>query len=153
LLFRLTEEIMKQSEIDKLVDDIQVFLNRVSEQGGITEESFGSCATTNSETGIFIPAGSKKKMNRFLKVSRYACYLVEALTIGLLTTVIVWPLGSLPQTAMFIVGALLFGIFIITMLFGMQARVRLLLKIEANTQRIAASKARIAESLEKLQFE
>ena len=144
---------MKQSEIDKLVDDIQVFLNRVAEQGGITEESFASSTITSVEPGIFIPAGSKKKMNRFLKVSRYACYLVEVLTIGLLTSVIVWPFGGLPQTAMFIVGALLFGIFTITMLFGMQTRVRLLLKIEANTQRIAASKARIAEALEKLQIE
>ena len=144
---------MKQSEIDKLVDDIQVFLNRVSEQGGITEESFASCTTTCAEPGIFIPTGSKKKMDRFLEISRYACYSVEAFTIGLLTSVIVWPFGSLPQTAMFVVGALLFGIFTITMLFGMQARVRLLLKIEANTQRIAASKARIAEALEKLQIE
>ena len=144
---------MKQPEIDKLVDDIQVFLNRVSEQGGITEESFAPSTITGAEAGIFIPAGSKKKMDRFLKVSRYACYLLEALTIGLLTAVIVWPIGSLPQTAMFIVGALLFGIFTITMLFGMQARVHLLLKIEANTQRIAASKARIAESLEKLHLE
>jgi hypothetical protein len=144
---------MKQSEIDKLVDDIQVFLNRIGEQGGMPEASYACSPTAHAAAGIFIPSGSKKKMERFLKYSRYACYSVEALTIGLVTTVIVWPFASLSQTAMFVVGALLFGLFTVTTLLGTQARVQLLLKIEANTQRIAASKARIAEALERLEFE
>ena len=144
---------MKQSEIDKLVDDIQVFLNRVSEQGGMAEASYACLPTANAEPGIFIPSGSKKKMERFLKYSRYVCYVVEALTIGLVTSVIVWPFASLAQTAMVVAGTLLFGLFTVTMLLGTQARIRLLLKIETNTQRIAANKARIADVLEKMQFE
>jgi hypothetical protein len=147
------EEIMRQSEIDKLVDDIQVFLNRVAEEGGTIEESLVSSTPHHAESGIFIPAESKKKMDRFLRFSSYACYAVEALSVVLLTALIVWPVGGLLQTAMLVVGTLFFGIFAVTMIFGMQARVRLLLKIEENTQRIATSKARIANALEQMQFE
>lgn len=140
---------MKQSEIDKLVDDIQMYLNRVREHGDMAEGDH----RTNAETGIFIPSESKKRMERYLTYSRYACYAVEALTIALVTSVIMWPFSSLAQTAMFVVGTLLFGLFTVTMLLGTQARIRLLLRIETNTRRIAAGKARIADALEKMQFE
>ena len=140
---------MKQPEIDKLVGDIQDYLNEAASQGGFDEESYIS-AHQGAGSGIFIPADSKKKMDRFLNYSRYACYLAEALTIALLTAVVVSPFESWPRTAMFVVGALLFGVFAVTLLLGMQARIRLLLRIEENTQRIAHSKARIAQTLSRL---
>lgn len=143
---------MKQSEIDKLIGDIQGYLNQAAAQGGFDEASY-IAAHQDTEGGIFIPAGSRKKMDRFLEYSRYACYLAEALTIALLTAVVVSPFDSWSRTAMVVVGALLFGVFAVTLLLGMQARIRLLLRIEANTQRIAQSKARIAETLDKLRIE
>ncbi len=143
---------MKQPEIDKLVGDIQDFLNKAAAQGGFDEASYIS-AHEGAGTGIFIPAGSRRKMDRFLDYSRYACYLAEALTIALLTAVVVSPFDSWPRTAMFVVGALLFGVFAVTLLLGMQARIRLLLRIEENTQRIAQSKAHIAQTLDKLRVD
>ena len=140
---------MKQPEIDKLVGDIQDYLNEAAAHGGFDEASY-IAAHEDKGTGIFIPADSKKKMDRFLNYSRYACYLAEALTITLLTAVVVSPFESWPRTAMFVVGALLFGVFAVTLLLGMQARIKLLLRIEENTQRIAQSKARIAQTLTKL---
>ena len=143
---------MKQPEIDKLVDDIQGYLHEVAEKGApaATECVFPQ---TEAEAGIFIPAESRKRMRRFLKLSRYACYSVEALTIGLLTTVMLAPFESWTRTIMFIAGVLVFAIFAVTSLMGLQARLRLLLTIESNTQRIAVSKARIARALGKLRVE
>jgi len=143
---------MKQPEIDKLVDDIQEYLHEVAEKGA---PAATQCAfpQTEAEAGIFIPAESRKRMRRFLKLSRYACYSVEALTIGLLTTVMLAPFESWTRTIMFITGVLVFAIFTVTSLMGLQARLRLLLTIESNTQRIAVSKARIARALHRIRPE
>jgi uncharacterized membrane protein YccC len=92
-------------------------------------------------------------MKQFLKYSRFASYAVEVLTIALLTAAMLSPFQSWQRTAMFLMGVLLFGIFTITVLIGLQARIRLLLQIELNTYRIAISKRRIAEVLEKFQTE
>jgi len=143
---------MKQFEIDELVDDIQDYLNHVGDQGD-EEGVINDAPDNHSLAGLFIPAGSRKRMERFLKYSKYGCYSVEAFAIGLLTTVILAPFESWPRTAMFVMGTLLFSIFTVTALLGMQARIRLLLQIEANTQRIAVSKARIAAALEKFRLE
>ena len=92
-------------------------------------------------------------MERFLKISRYACYSAEALTIVLLTTIIIAPFENWSSTLLFIAGTLLFGIFTVSALLGMQARIRLLLRIESNTERIASSKTRIATALEGLHLD
>ena len=142
---------MEQYEIDKLVDEIQGYLNR----GGKGEDYVGAPEGTRRDdvqAGLFIQSRSRKKMHRFLMFFKYAHYGVEALTIGLLTTVMLSPFDSWPRTAMFVIGALLFGIFTITVLLGMQTRIRLLLQIEANTQSIALTKTRIAETLEKFRL-
>lgn len=143
---------MKQFEIDKLVDDIQDYLNSV-EKPGVGANGVDKISQTGREAGLFISIKSREKMKRFLKFSKYACHAVEALTIGLLTTVILGPFGGWPQMVTLVIGTLLLSIFAVTVLLGMQARIRLLLQIESNTQRIAASKARIAEALEKLRLE
>jgi len=142
---------MEQYEIDKLVDEIQGYLNLV----GKGEDYVGAPEGTRRDdvqAGLFIQSRSRKKMHRFLMFSKYAHYGVEALTIGLLTTVMLSPFDSWPRTAMFVTGTLLFGIFTITVLLGMQTRIRLLLQIEANTQNIALTKTRIAETLEKFRL-
>ena len=142
---------MEQYEIDKLVDEIQGYLNHV----GKGEDYVGAPEGTRRDdvqAGLFIQSRSRKKMHRFLMFSKYAHYGVEALTIGLLTTVMLSPFDSWPRTAMFVIGVLLFGIFTITVLLGMQTRIRLLLQIEANTQNIALTKTRIAETLEKFRL-
>ena len=146
---------MEKSEIDKLVSDIQEYLNRVDKQKqineipGLNESQEDSVA----DAGLFIPSESRLRMKRFLKYSRYASYAVEALTIALLTSAVLSPFHTWQQTTMFLMGVLLFSIFTITVLIGLQARIRLLLQIELNTYRIAISKRRIAEVLEKLQTE
>jgi hypothetical protein len=143
---------MKQFEIDKLVDDIQGYLNQVEAQGGNVNAVEEPPAELSDE-GLFIPTKSRKKMNRFLRFSKYACFTVEALTIGLLTTAMLAPFGSWSRTIMFVTGSLLLSIFAITVLLGMQTRIRLLMQIESNTQRIAVSKARIAEALARIRPE
>ena len=143
---------MKQFEVDKLVEDIQEYLTQVAENGDASESTYNS-PIESAEAGIFIAADSKNRMTRYLKISRYACYLIEALTIGLLTTVMIAPFESWSRTIMFVSGALLLGLFMVSALYGMQARIKLLLSIESNTQRIALSKARIAESLQKLRLD
>ena len=143
---------MKQSEVDRLVEDIQQYLSQTADNG----DAFPNCCPPpeeSAEAGIFIAADSNKRMNRFLKISRYACYSIEALTIGLLTTTVIAPFESWSRTIMFVLGVLLSGLFAVSALYGMQARIKLLLNIESNTQRIALSKARIAASLEKLRLE
>jgi len=144
---------MKQFEIDKLVDDIQGFLNQVEAQSDTAKTVEEPPAEEVREEGLFIPMKSRKKMNRFLRYSKYACFTVEALTIGLLTTATLAPFASWSRTIMFVIGSLLLSIFAITVLLGMQARIRLLMQIESNTQRIAVSKSRIAEALARIRPE
>ncbi len=143
---------MKQFEIDKLVDEIQDYLNSV-ETDEEDATAVGAMPDNHEKAGLFIPEGSKKKMGRFLKTAKYAGYAIETLAIGLLTTVIMAPFGSWPRTVMFVIGTLLVSIFAVAVLHAMQARIRLLLQIEANTQRIAVSKVRIAMALEKFRLE
>jgi CHASE3 domain sensor protein len=145
------EDLMERDEIDKLVSDIQDYLNDVERQAGGTVRRL----TENQETahnGAFIPAKSRGRMNRFLKYSRFASYAVEVLTIGLFTAGVMFPFISWSVTVMFLMGVLLFGIFAITVLFGLQTRVRLLLRIESNTRRVALSKERIADALENIRI-
>jgi len=59
---------MNQFEIDKLVDDIQGFLSQVEAQGDTAK----AVEEPPAEEGLFIPMKSRKKMNRFLRYSKYA---------------------------------------------------------------------------------
>lgn len=151
---------MNQYEIDKLVGDIQDYLNSVNnsvdvdEKNEIRDSAFSDNGELKSDqAGLFIPEKSRKNLMRFMKYSRFASYVVEAMAIGLITTGVIYPFPSLPRTLMFLAGVLLFSIFTITMLLGLQARIRLLLQIETNTREIAQNKARIAEALERIHIE
>ena len=145
---------MEKFEIDKLVGEIQDYLNRVEKQKHLNEiPGLTEPEEDSTDGGLFIPTESRLRMKQFLKYSRIASYAVEVLTIALLTAAVLSPFQSWQRTAMFLVGVLLFGIFTITVLIGLQARIRLLLQIELNTYRIAISKRRIAEVLEKFQTE
>ncbi|UCD56363.1 MAG: hypothetical protein JSV16_11065 [Candidatus Hydrogenedentota bacterium] len=145
---------MDQHDIDRLVSDIQEYLNQVEEhRQGDEVESQEEGNKNDLESGFFIPDSSRTRMECFLKYSRFVSYAVEVLTIALFTAGVLAPFRSWPRTLMFLLGVLLFGIFTITVLLSLQTRIRLLLQIEANTRRIALSKARIAEALEKIRIE
>jgi len=144
---------MEQNEIDKLVGDIQNYLTDVGEQTPFDETDRARQAPEMARAGLFISAGGRTGMDRFLKYSRLASYAVELLTIGLFTTGVISPFPSWPMTLMFLMGVLLFGIFSITVLISLQARIRLLLRIEESTKRVARSKERIATALEKIRID
>lgn len=138
---------MEQQEIDKLVADIQNYLSQAPDQL-LPQQTDEEGPETKS--GIFIPPFARRRMERFLKYSKVASYAVEILTITLFTVAVVSPLRSWQATLMFLTGALVFGIFTVTVLFGLRARIRLLMRIEANTRSIAESKLRIARALENI---
>ena len=146
---------MEQYEIERLVNDIQEYLNHADENGENESMEEGGELHYNEEeaAGIFIGTGSRTKMERFLKFFQFALYTVEVLTISLFTAVMMFPFRSWPQTIMFLIGVLLFGIFTISLLLGLQTRIRLLFSIESNTRQIADSKTRIAEALENIRLE
>lgn len=145
---------MEQYEIDKLMNDIQDYLNRNSgnhqddcvEDGELTGE-------LDDEEESFISDESRLRMERHLKYLQIAIYSTEALTISLFTAVMLFPFDNWLKTIMFLAGVLLFGIFSISVLLGLQARIRLLFQIEINTRQIALNKSRIAEVLEKILIE
>jgi hypothetical protein len=143
---------MDQQEVDKLVSDIQEYLRSVAIDG--PDRAAGSLEQSGeAEAGLFMTSGSRKKMRRFMKLSRAASVAVEILTIALFVTGLLVPFSSWSRTAMFLMGTLLFGIFTMSLLFGLQARIRLLCRIEANTREIALNKARIANFLENIRIE
>ncbi len=155
---------MEQHEIDKLIGDVEDYLRQVGRTDsatsstpveGANEGLFNSVAGEQAATdaGLFITADSRKKMARFLKYSRFASHAVEALTIGLFTTGMLAPFSNWPRTLMFLLSVLFFGIFAITVLLSLHARIELLLQIESNTRRIAVSKARIADTLDRIKLE
>lgn len=145
---------MDQQEIDRLINDIQDYLNRLGKRQQVHDnESAKKGEPDELEAGFFIPAGSRARMERFSKYSRFASYAVEALTIGLFTAGMLAPFSTWPRTLMFLMGVLIFGIFTITVLLSLQARIQLLLRIESNTRNIALNKARIAETLGKIRIE
>ncbi len=144
---------MDQQEMDKLVEEIQNFLNK-NDKGTASDAPHATeVAEAKTADGSFIAPQSRQKLPLILKVNRLSSYVLEVLTIALVTTGVVHPFPSWPQTLMFLLGVLLFGIFSIVSLLGHQARIRLLLRIEENTRSIAASKARIAKALEQIQVE
>ena len=145
---------MEQHEIEKLMTDIQEYLNRVEKQ----QEAEGLEEATETEqeeleAGSFTSAGSKAKMKRFLKLSRIAAYAVEILTMAIFTTGVLIPFPSRAGTLMFLLAVLLFGVFTVTVLHGLRTRIHLLIRIESNTRRIAFTKARIAEALGQIRME
>ncbi|MBI5116395.1 hypothetical protein HZA56_07970 [Candidatus Poribacteria bacterium] len=154
---------MEQREIDKLISDIEDYLKQVGRSGAssavpaedaakaVLDSAGGEQATINA--GLFISPDERKKMGRFLKFSRFASHTVEVLTIGLITTGVLAPFPGWPRTLMFLLGVLLFGIFTITVLLSLHARIELLLQIETNTRTIAIHKARIAATLDKIKLE
>ena len=143
---------MDQQEIDRLINDIQDYLNQVGKRPPVGKEN-GQAEQAELEAGLFIAPASRAKMDHVLKYSRFGSYAIEALTIALFTAGVLSPFQTWPATLMFLIGVLLFGIFAITVLLSLQARIELLLGIEGNTHQIASSKARIADALEKLQME
>jgi len=145
---------MEQFEIDRLVHEIQDYLIQSDQKQEVDDaEMHENSEQEDEEAGIFIETGSRSKMERFLKYLQCALYAVEVLTISLFTAVMLAPFESWPHTVMFLMGVLLFGIFTISLLLGLQARIRLLFKIESNTRQIAISKTRIAKALEKIGIE
>jgi hypothetical protein len=154
---------MEQREIDKLISDIEDYLKQVGKSAAsavapaedaakaILDSAEGEQAAINA--GLFITPDSRKKMGRFLKFSRFASHAVEILTIGLITTAVLAPFPSWPRTLMFLLGVLLFGIFTVTVLLSLHARIELLLQVESNTRTIAIHKARIAAALDKIKLE
>jgi hypothetical protein len=144
---------MEQYEIERLINDIQDYLNRPEQEEVDVAELDDSSRHDDEGAGIFIENSSRKRMKRFLKLFQYAFYAVEILTISLFTAVMMFPFPKWPHTMMFLIGVLLFGIFTISLLLGLQARIGLLFKIESNTRQIAYNKARIAEALENIQGE
>lgn len=143
---------MDQQEIDRLISDIQDYLNQVGKRPSVEKEG-GLAEQAGVEAGFFISPSSRAKMDRVLKYSRFGSYAIEALTIALFTAGVLSPFRTWPATLMFLIGVLLFGIFAITVLLNLQARIELLIGIEGNTHQIALNKARIADALEKLQME
>jgi hypothetical protein len=142
---------MEQYEIDRLVSDIQDFLSQNRREPRVDDSVMSETRQEDEdETGIFISPDSRLRMEWFLKYSRFAIYAVEVLTVSIFTAVMLSPLSSWPKTIMLLMGVLLFGIFTITLLVGLQARIRLLVQIESNTRQIALSKTRIADALEKI---
>ncbi|RJP69322.1 MAG: hypothetical protein C4532_11125 [Candidatus Abyssobacteria bacterium SURF_17] len=147
---------MDQQEIDRLINDIQEYLNQVGEHKETHGPSAGNLKEVgqeDAETGLFISAPSRNRMERFLKYSPFASYAVEALTIALFTAGILVPFSSWPRTLMFLIGVLLFGIFTITVLLSLNARIQLLVQIESNTRRIARQKEKIARVLDRIRIE
>ena len=142
---------MEQREIDKLVSDIQNYLTDVGEQAPFDATDRASQEQDMARAGLFISTKGRTGMGRFLKYSQLASYAVELLTIGLFTAGVISPFPSWPMTLMFLMGVLLFGIFSVTVLISLQARIRLLLRIEESTKRVARSKERIAAALERIQ--
>jgi hypothetical protein len=149
----VSEEEMEQHEIDKLISDIQDYLDRAGRQRE-TEGLEGATEVEREElqAGFFTSAGSRAKMQRFLKLSRFAAYAVEILTIALFTTGVLIPFRSRAGTLMFLLAVLLVGVFTVTVLHGLRTRIHLLMRIESNTRRIALAKARIAEALGQIQM-
>lgn len=144
---------MDQKEIDRLIADIQGYLNRVGKRQSVHDaESAKEAEPDELEPGFFIAPDSRARMERFSKYSRFASYAVEALTIALFTAGMLAPFRTWPRTLMFLMGVLIFGIFTITVLLSLQARIQLLLQIESNTRNIALNKARIAETLGKIRI-
>lgn len=147
---------MDQQEIDRLISDIQDYLNHVGEHDEPQKQSAENrkeMEQEDAEAGLFISAPSRKRMERFLKYSPFASYAVEALTIALFTAGILVPFSSWPRTLMFLIGVLLFGVFTITVLLSLHARIQLLVQIESNTHRIAMQKEKIARALERIRIE
>jgi len=142
---------MEQFEIDRLLHDIQDYLNQPDTKRVIDEAGLHDAAEQeDEEAGVFIEGDSRSKMEKFLNYFQCALYAVEVLTIALFTAVMLAPFENWPHTVMFLIGVLLFGIFTISVLLGLQARIRLLFKIENNTREIAVNKGRIADALEKI---
>jgi len=145
---------MEQHEIDRLMNDIQEYLGRAETKGeGEEPNETAYTERQNLESGCFISAGDKKKIQRFLKFSQIAAYAVEFLTMALFTIGVLIPFQSRMGTLMFLLSVLLFGVFAVTVLHGLRTRVRLLIRIESNTRRIALTKERIAEALGQIQME
>lgn len=144
---------MDQHEIDKLVNDIQDYLADVEEQAPFGTDDREDRERDMARAGLFISDEGWTGMGRFLKFSQLASYAIELLTIGLFIGCVLSPFPSWPVTLMFLMGVLLFGIFSITVLLSLQARVRLLLRIEESTKRVARSKERIASALERIQLD
>ena len=103
---------MEQFEINRLVHDIQDYLNQPDMKQEVDDaEIHEDTEQDNEEAGIFIETGSRSKMERFLNYLQCALYAVEVLTISLFTAVMLAPFESWPHTVMFLIGVLLFGIF------------------------------------------
>jgi hypothetical protein len=143
---------MESHEMDKLMSDIQGYLIK-----GKSETSADAAPVGNDKEelapGAFISERSRGKIPAILMIGKIASCGTEICTIALFTIILLNPLQSWPQTLMLLLGVLMFGIFAITTIFSYQARIQLLLKIEDNTRSIAASKARIAETLEGIHIE
>jgi hypothetical protein len=142
---------MERHEVDKLISDIQDYLKK--EDLKPREESSETRQLREERDGVFIPPDSRIRMERFLGYSKLACYTVEALTIGLFTGFMLWRPDSLPTKLMVLMGVLLVGIFMVTVLLSLHARIRLLLRIEVNTRSIALNKARIVKAIEGIKTE
>lgn len=144
---------MEQHEIERLMNDIQDYLSRDS---GSHEDDCGEEEEPTDELddgGSFISDESRIRMERHLRCLQIALYSTEALTISLFTAVMLFPFQNWLKTIIFLAGVLLFGIFSMSVLLGLQTRIRLLFQIEINTRQIALSKGRIAEVLERIVIE
>ncbi|GAB4346599.1 MAG: hypothetical protein Kow0099_27920 [Candidatus Abyssubacteria bacterium] len=141
---------MEKHEVDKLIADIQEYLKNGNRK---PQPESGNTKHAEERTGVFIPPNSHVRMGWLLKYSSLACYAVEALTIGLFTGCMLWRSESLSTKLMVLMGVLLVGIFMVTVLLSLQARIRLLLRIEMNTRCIALSKARLIKAIEGIRTE
>ncbi len=149
---------MDPNEIERLVSDIQGYLNEAARKKEKPDEETAHDIAKAPESdeehaGSFITAKSLSGLKRCMRLSTYASYAVEMFTIALFTGGVLVPFSSWPRTIMFLLGVLIFGIFAITVLLSLQARIHLLLRIESNTRQIAVSKSRIAEALEKIHID
>lgn len=147
---------MESHEMDKLMSDIQDYLKEGEPQGK-TDRAVASAPAEKRglefSPGTFIGEGFRRKIPAVIMLSKVASCLVQICTIALFTLILLNPLQSAPKTAMLLLGVLIFGVFAITSIMSFQTRIELLLKIEDNTRSIAASKARIAETLEGIHLE
>jgi hypothetical protein len=143
---------MESHEMDKLMSEIQDYLK----QGNPETSADAAPAGKDKEKlapGAFISERSRGNIPAILTISKIASCAIEVGAIVLFTVILLNPMQSWPQTLMVLLGVLMFGIFAITTIFSYQTRIQLLLKIEENTRSIAASKARIAETLEGIHIE
>jgi len=129
---------MNPEDIEKMIRDAEDWANQEVEKSG---------------DGKFILPESRKKMKRDSILISIAIVFIESMTMVIIAMAIIAPFPTFPRTVMFVFATLALAIFAITMMLGLKARIRLLFRIESNTQIIALSKQRIAEALENLRID